>query len=1205
MFAKMRRTYMPLAFLLAIFQCLPVSYAADPPYYISKLFPFLTEDKGKKPETNQENCMEELAKNIDWLEHQIDLYGSVVPKTPDIWGEARLTAHRQEFERELAQELTQFNKNTINGAEYVNDQAFLSFALAMNARGSEANPDLIPEVSVSTTTTGDTAAAVTGNAATAKITGYGSSTTTFGFDATKLNFGPDGMITLEQTEVLDQFARYINHLHQLRRINEGDDTADTPGYSMNLVRVPVSVLPGCSTKRGYGAEITLTAEPYMGPELLPMAFRDLVINDLVDQLSLAFTRFVNSDPKAAKELLASFRDYEEQVAQIRKQYQQISQNGNFYSSDIYRYLAVRVHAADPQRTLMFFNSDGSSKFATVEGCNLDEFVEEYDYLVDIGDPKLHPEYVALAYEDLQKAFLNKGYQDPPPEFFRALGMASIPNGNFVPVRPSFNLVPAAAAPAAPVIQDGGEVQKAVKRLWPEGEQIDVPMPSINPTAFRVAEPAQAMSAEQAKSQIFKAVADNYTQQKLNPVLVASFQRPSLVHLQQSICLPSSATRRSTLPFPPSQLLDNYGTHGLAHVTDAMYHALRSDILNREVVHITDVRGYLQEELAAAYELLKSAPMQVWWDAAVQEPYHVAEAIRMRRLDELERMQCEFQKSFPGEEAHQATVALAWCIYVESLLLNERLNQDIKETFGSTPNAPLCPEWLPYFGPQPPQESRDMFAEYVKIRWPIKVFAVDPVVTEQNIADIRSVYRQMQFAVALSYAQGNVGLSAALQAMRKLQRDRATIDLNRTAVGFGHGDDTFGWRFYPRFQTPPVEGNFQAFVRDMVVGGPTDFQLERKREIEPGMRECVAIVLMPSFVPHLTIHSRSNWFRLGSPGHTQNSIHDTLEYSRVVKQMEYNAMQCGQCAHLYRDGEVDRLLKRVHQLDRELDLQTLQCQVPVENTHGGFEILSAGTRELAPELLGWYGAPGYIPNRPCKLFLAGDNFNVSTTKVIAGNATVPFDLLSRQIMEVTLPAGLPILRDRKLAEADSTLYEGYVDCHVATPYGVSGHLLIPVVRDTQAPSRVTITPQVFRVDATATKPVTPGGDMTIAIDAPTNPPSLVQFEIPDHVGLRESANLAFDLYPTNGNDRLKSVAITTTPVGNGSVFTVNSAATANLLKSGTGLLGESIKDYLDYRINEAGSRDRVVRLEVPAALNLNSNRYPVDGSLTIEVFISYK
>src|SRR5262249_34077115 len=89
---------------------------------------------------------------------------------------------------------------------------------------------------------------------------------------------------------LDQMARYLDHLNQLRRTNDGDDTADAPGYGLHLVRIPVSVFPGKKTRQGYGAEVTLSIEPYLSEDLLPATYRNLVINDVIDQLALGITK---------------------------------------------------------------------------------------------------------------------------------------------------------------------------------------------------------------------------------------------------------------------------------------------------------------------------------------------------------------------------------------------------------------------------------------------------------------------------------------------------------------------------------------------------------------------------------------------------------------------------------------------------------------------------------------------------------------------------------------------------------------------------------------------------------------------------------------------------------------------------------------------------------------------------------------------------
>ena len=48
--------------------------------------------KARRPAPARTAAIECLAENIDWLEHYIDTYGSVVAKQPDIWG--RSAAHQ-------------------------------------------------------------------------------------------------------------------------------------------------------------------------------------------------------------------------------------------------------------------------------------------------------------------------------------------------------------------------------------------------------------------------------------------------------------------------------------------------------------------------------------------------------------------------------------------------------------------------------------------------------------------------------------------------------------------------------------------------------------------------------------------------------------------------------------------------------------------------------------------------------------------------------------------------------------------------------------------------------------------------------------------------------------------------------------------------------------------------------------------------------
>ncbi|MBL9083265.1 MAG: hypothetical protein JNK76_15735, partial [Planctomycetales bacterium] len=100
--------------------------------------------------TTKEPCVERLAQEIDWLERHIDQYGSVVAKQPDVWGQARLTKHRDELEKQLFAQLNQFHVY-LNGTLNRADQAFLANAFSLSASLNGAPP---PTPVQSTTMTG-------------------------------------------------------------------------------------------------------------------------------------------------------------------------------------------------------------------------------------------------------------------------------------------------------------------------------------------------------------------------------------------------------------------------------------------------------------------------------------------------------------------------------------------------------------------------------------------------------------------------------------------------------------------------------------------------------------------------------------------------------------------------------------------------------------------------------------------------------------------------------------------------------------------------------------------------------------------------------------------------------------------------------------------------------------------------------------------
>ncbi|HVS37403.1 MAG TPA: hypothetical protein VMS17_17710, partial [Gemmataceae bacterium] len=387
----------------------------------------------------------------------------------------------------------------------------------------------------------------------------------------------------------------------------------------------------------------------------------------------------------------------------------------------------------------------------------------------------------------------------------------------------------------------------------------------------------------------------------------------------------------------------------------------------------------------------------------------------------------------GGQQHTTTAALAWAIIVDSALLTDQLVQDMKETAASKGCACAPEGWLDYYSPNPSVEARQAFKQYVECRWPIHVFALDPVTEEQNLADTFSSRREMQLAMSLAFVKGQISASNVMRYARRIEFDFATIDLNGTAVGFSHGEDTFGWRFYPRFQSPDIDSNIKVFTQDLLIGGPSKDELLRQRRLEPGIRECSAVVIMPSFVPYATLNVSSNWFSLTDPKCKELDSRQAMKLSSRVKAIE----NCGPNvvdADCYRDGDLERLLQKAKQLEARLPLQSTQVQVPYEDTLGGFAMFNTGVTDLAPELEGWYGSPSINPKAPTTLFLVGNHFSVHQTRIIAGGQDVGTgELLSRQVMKAVIPADPIVLgTDQK-----------FVDIQLATPYGVTQHLLVPV------------------------------------------------------------------------------------------------------------------------------------------------------------------
>ena len=110
----------------------------------------------------------------------------------------------------------------------------------------------------------------------------------------------------------------------------------------------------------------------------------------------------------------------------------------------------------------------------------------------------------------------------------------------------------------------------------------------------------------------------------------------------------------------------------------------------------------------------------------------------------------------------------------------------------------------------------------------------------------------------------------MAADRRAADDETAIRLNPTMVGFGAGQSTFGWIFYPRLQTSRSSNGRLITDVALLLNGRVVDPTGNDQSIEPGQRECTALVEMPNFIPKIEFVTVANWFRTSEAGDGQKS-----------------------------------------------------------------------------------------------------------------------------------------------------------------------------------------------------------------------------------------------------------------------------------------------------------------------------------------------
>ncbi len=863
----------------------------------------------------------QLAGRVDELDRTLFREGMIAVKAPDVWGQNRMTKYRAEFETNMARELGNF-KYMLNGAVRNTDVTVLTSATSVGAAfsGAAAAPSGTASRAAANTATlaagtakqaADTSRAVAAGAGTGNPGTTGPSVPFAGGDpsglltdiAARLDKLQDGVaklpdqiasnIQLEPTLQLDEHARYLNHLHELRRINAGDDLTDLPGYGLYLVRMPVSLLPGPQVRKGKAAEVTVEASHALTPDLLANTFRDVVIMDTAYQVNGILNKALHD-------------------------------------------------VVDPTRSVA---AKGKIPGEGVTRTGLQEDAEA-------GGPR-------------RKA--------PQPA-------AALPTG-------------------------------------------------------------------------------------------------------------AGNTSGNTGAIGLSESLDLYGKE-LGVLVDAV----RSDRLDW-YAHDPSVFSWLVSELGSAHRFMREQVRNGSYARLFQgEWFHAFDVlIQQRNYAGLASARTRFlndliatRNDLPAGSAQaqidhhkRAADVLVYALMIQSVIVDRQLRHDMDVICQRKGCAAGDLNALTFYDLFPSEEAKQAFNAYVACKWPIHVFSLDPVIEQQNLLDVYSLRSELQMALAVAVSSGQVNVNNATKFARQLDTDLLSVALNRTAVGFGAGESTFGWRFYPRVQSPPPQRNLARFAGLLANTGPGPDYIEKNRRIEPGLRECVALVVVPNFVPAIRFNTAANWFdTTGHHAAQKFSNRDYLGLSRTLQQAR-GALGRVCDAGLYRPGDLEALSRRLDQLEALLPTQGYQVNLPDEGDLSGSEIFSSNAAGLAPRLLSWYGefpADG----ADSQVFLLGTGFSVVETEVTAGGVPAAnVKLLSRNVMEVTIPANarpipVNVPGPRKIV----------FDVHVATPNGISNHLLVQGTARAgdKGPRAVTTT--------VTSKTTNHGDTATTTTEITTTPPGII-------------------------------------------------------------------------------------------------------------------
>ncbi len=1046
---------------------------------LAKLNPFRHFDP------SQPISVSELCWRLDCLTEELRDDGMILLKQPDVFSQARLTRFRNDFDTQMSTDLANFHLVLAARISRL-DAATTTSTTALS--GALSAPGTTHVTQPTTPTFMDTSKLFPAGGATVVDPTKGPLSSiglanqgqgTSASSAAALGLGVD------PTVYLDEKKRFLEHLNQIRRISLGPDQNDSSGYGLYLVRMPVSIFPGDRTYQGHGADLAVNVEHEFPPDFLPSTFQNLVVNDLVDEVGPFVYESIRS---------GFYKRYLERLHDAKLRQRALETQNDRLVENLLAALEVRILRAALARQQPGAKPDlTTSKMMQEKKKILTAFILRSSQPLsgDIVMDRPILDKIAMRLEALAEA--------RHPDGGDLLQTASL-------IRRGLGFSHTLPAEVA------GAVERVLAELTPKNNLVSFNRfgPLVK-KLYSTALPDDVQLLddfmevpEQSRGNFTRVMAANNGE-------LARIQLDKFTSLNK-ISLPSSRAGKQFYPIAPRELLDYLLEDNVYLMAKAALESSRT-----ERIRLSEVRSYLRHTLTTAFYVMNSNTrrMSGQLPPLADENFmdHLFETIRQRefadRLDtgskkksNLEVLNDELiQRLSLGRDNVRDTPigALCWAIAIDAAILDKSLRGDARKVLEAhgLPCDNVDAVRLYYPKGIPNEPARDLFCEYVRTRWPIITFSLDPVTDQQNIADTFNLKRDLQLAVSFAFATGQINFNQLNTFRRQIEQSSDTIALNRTVTGFSFSNDNFGFRFTPRFQNPPNQRtNIGVIASQLISGGPgPDYQV-KKSKLESGMRELTAVLLIPEFLTTMRYNVSTNWFRLDDPEHLVFHTGRAMERGRRVQELRQAVLDACS-ARQYRPDDLRVLHKKLAQLDAMLPMQSKVVQLPFESAANGFDLLSDGSTALAPELTGFSGvdvikappssttaaAAGALPPpaaAPAPLFPApgtsgvqivttagtaattqtvsvsggassiadvfvfGKFLNLLDTRVIAGGRSAAFQLLSREVVHVQIPANVTPTKT-----GDGT----YIEIYVATPNGISNSILVPYDPGTPPPAPV--------------------------------------------------------------------------------------------------------------------------------------------------------